>query len=126
MSEPTATFTHVSTVAIPVTDQARSIAFFQQLGFELRFDAEIQPGFRWVELVPPGATTTVAIVRAGDALPAGVDTGIRLVTTDAKGARDAVAAAGAEVGELLDWPGVPLMFSFTDADGNRLYVTQDH
>ena len=36
----------------------------------------------------------------------------------------AVAAAGLDAGELLDWPGVPLMFSFVDFDGNRFYVSE--
>jgi hypothetical protein len=27
-------------------------------------------------------------------------------------------------GELLDWETVPLMFTFCDPDGNRLYVTE--
>jgi predicted enzyme related to lactoylglutathione lyase len=117
-------FTHVSTVAVPVADQDRSAAFYASLGFEPRFDAELRDGFRWVELAPPAATTTVALVEAGDQLPAGVDTGIRLITPDATRAHAAVAAAGGDVGELLDWDGVPLMFSFTDPDGNHLYVTE--
>jgi catechol 2,3-dioxygenase-like lactoylglutathione lyase family enzyme len=125
MTNTTATFTHLSTVAIPVHDQDKSLAFYRSFGLEVRFDAELQEGFRWIELVPPGATTSIALVPAGDDLPTGIDTGIRLLTPDAKQARDEVAAAGADVGELLDWPGVPLMFSFTDLDGNRLYVTQD-
>jgi hypothetical protein len=28
------------------------------------------------------------------------------------------------VGELLDWETAPLMFSFCDPDGNRLYVAE--
>ena len=35
---PTATFTGLSTVAIPVTDQDRSVALFEQLGFTKRFE----------------------------------------------------------------------------------------
>jgi hypothetical protein len=53
-----------------------------------------------------------------------VDTGIRLESADARAAHDAVTAAGLDAGELLDWPGVPLMFSFTDLDGNRFYVSE--
>ena len=51
-------------------------------------------------------------------------TGIRLGTKDARSAHVAVAAAGLEVGDLLDWPDVPLMFSFLDLDGNRFYVSE--
>ena len=28
------------------------------------------------------------------------------------------------VGELLDWDTAPLMFSFCDPDGNRMYVAE--
>ena len=65
------TFTHVSTVAIPVTDQDRTKALFEGLGFETRFDADLGGGFRWIELVPPGADTSIAVVATGDELPTG-------------------------------------------------------
>ena len=74
----------VSTVAIPVTDQDRTKALFEGLGFETRFDADLGGGFRWIELVPPGADTSIAVVATGDELPTGIDTGIRLVTPDAR------------------------------------------
>lgn len=121
---PTTAFTGLSTVAIPVTDQDRTKALLESLGFETRFDADLGDGFRWIELAPPGAVTSIALVASGDDLPAGIDTGIRLVTPDASAARAQLLELGLPVGELLDWPGVPLMFSFRDLDGNRLYVTE--
>ena len=123
MSE-TKIFTGLSTVAIPVTDQERSKALFEALGFECSFDAELQAGFRWIELAPPGADTSVALVATGADLPPGVDTGIRLIATDARAAQAKLLALGCEVGELLDWETAPLMFSFRDPDGNRLYVSE--
>ena len=89
------------------------------------FDAQLQPGFRWIELAPPGGGTSMALVTAGEDLPSGIDTGIRLTTPDARGARAALAAKALEVGELLDWESAPLMFSFRDLDANRFYVSQD-
>ncbi len=118
------TFTGLSTVAIPVTSQDRTKALLESLGFESRLDAELQEGFRWVELAPPGAATTIALVRSGDLLPTGIDTGIRLLTADARAARAQLLSLGLLVGELLAWDGVPLMFSFCDPDGNRFYVTE--
>jgi hypothetical protein len=118
------TFTRASTVAIPVTDQDRTKALFEGLGFETRFDADLGGGFRWIEVVPPGAETSIAVVATSDELPTGVDTGIRLVTPDARAAHQRLAGLGLDVGELLDWETAPLMFSFTDYDGNRLYVTE--
>jgi hypothetical protein len=119
------TFSGVMTVTVPVTDQDRSKSMLTQLGFEGRMDVELQPGFRWVELALPGAATTLSLVRAGDELPVGIDTGIRLATPDARAAHGKVASLGLEVGELLDWETAPLMFSFCDYDGNRFYVTED-
>lgn len=121
---PTTAFTGLSTVAIPVTDQDRTKALLESLGFETRFDADLGDGFRWIELAPPGAATSIALVASGDDLPTGVDTGIRLVTPDASAAHAQLLELDLSVGELLDWPGVPLMFSFRDLDGNRLYVTE--
>jgi catechol 2,3-dioxygenase-like lactoylglutathione lyase family enzyme len=118
------TFTRLSTVAIPVSDQDRTMTLFEQLGFETRFDSELQEGFRWVELVPPGAVTSIALVTSGDELPTGIDTGIRLVTGDARAAHAQLLELGLDVGELLDWETAPLMFSFCDPDGNRLYVAE--
>jgi hypothetical protein len=124
MTERTATFTGLSTVAIPVTDQDRTKALLELLGFETRFDADLGEGFRWVELAPPGAATSIALVATAAALPTGVDTGIRLVTPDARAAHSELVAQGLSVGELLDWETAPLMFSFCDPDGNRIYVAE--
>jgi catechol 2,3-dioxygenase-like lactoylglutathione lyase family enzyme len=118
------TFTGVITVAVPVTDQDRTKALLEKLGFETRMDAELQEGFRWLELGLTGATTTISLVRAGDELPAGIDTGVRLATSDARAAHATVGALGLDVGELLDWETAPLMFAFRDPDGNRFYVTE--
>ena len=118
------TFTTITTVAIPVSDQDRTRSLLERFGFEARMDAELQEGFRWVELGLAGSPTTLALVRSGDGLPSGIDTGIRLATPDARAAHVALAEAGLDVGELLDWETAPLMFSFVDPDANRFYVIQ--
>jgi catechol 2,3-dioxygenase-like lactoylglutathione lyase family enzyme len=124
MTNRTTTFTGLSTVAIPVTDQDRTKELLEGLGFETRFDADLGDGFRWIEVAPPGADTSIALVATGDDLPTGIDTGIRLLTTDARAAHETLGSLGLAVDELLDWPTAPLMFSFRDPDGNRLYVTE--
>jgi predicted enzyme related to lactoylglutathione lyase len=117
-------FRNVRSVAVPVTDQDRTKSVLEQLGFTVSMDTELQPGFRWIEMDLPEGQVSVSLVRTGPELPTGVDTGIRLATDDAPAARAAVAAAGLDVGDLLDWPDVPLMFSFVDPDGNRFYVSE--
>jgi catechol 2,3-dioxygenase-like lactoylglutathione lyase family enzyme len=118
------TFTSMHTVAVPVSDQDRSKALFEELGFVERMDTELQPGFRWVELGLPEGPTTLSLVAAGSGLPTGVDTGIRLAVSDARRAHDAITALGLEIGDLLDWESAPLMFEFRDCDGNTFYVAE--
>jgi hypothetical protein len=118
------TYFRLSTVAIPVTSQDRTKGLFEDLGFEVRMDTELSAGFRWIELAPPGAETSIALVATSAELPTGVDTGIRLFTSDVRVARDELVERGLTVGDLLDWEGVPLMFSFTDFDSNHVYVME--
>jgi catechol 2,3-dioxygenase-like lactoylglutathione lyase family enzyme len=119
------TITTIRTVAIPAADQDRSVAFFvDRLGFEKRMDAELAEGFRWIEVAPPGSDVSVAIVAASSELPAGVDTGIRFVATDAEAEHASMEQQGVDVGELLRWPGVPLMFEFRDLDRNTYYLAE--
>jgi predicted enzyme related to lactoylglutathione lyase len=121
----TTTITTIRTVAIPADDQDRTTAFFvDQLGFEKRMDAELAEGFRWIEVAPPGSDVSVAIVAASSALPSGIDTGIRFVTTDAEAEHASMEQHGVDVDELLRWPGVPAMFSFRDLDGNTFYLSE--
>lgn len=122
MTEPTVSA--VITVAVPVSDQDAAKSLFEKLGFETRIDSELQPGFRWIEMAPPAGGATISIVAAGSGLPAGIDTGIRLATPDARAAHRHVQDLGLDAGELLDWDTAPLMFSFADTDGNRFYVTE--
>src|SRR4051794_6305865 len=117
-------FTGMHTVGVPVTDQERAKALFERFGFETRFDAELQPGFRWIEMALAGTPTSLALVQAGPELPTGIDTGIRLTTPDARAAHASVIELGLDTSDLLDWETAPLMFSFTDHDGNRFYVSE--
>lgn len=125
MKQRTTSITLVRTVAVPSTDQARSLAFYTDiLGFEKTVDAPFGPGMRWIEMSPPGGGTTIALPPRGDA-PVGIDTGIRLETDDADADHEALNAAGANVdADVLRLPGVPPMFAFRDPDGNTLYVVQ--
>lgn len=115
----------VTTVAIPTRDQDRSKAFYvDRLGFEERVDVEMSAGFRWIEVAPPGSDVTVTLLAAGDEMPAGRDTGIRLTAGDATAEHELMTKAGVDVGEILDWPDAPLMFTFHDEDGNTLYLVE--
>jgi catechol 2,3-dioxygenase-like lactoylglutathione lyase family enzyme len=63
MTETTTHITQVGTVIIPVSDQNQALEFYvEKLGFEKRLHAPYGEGERWVEVAPPGATTTIALV----------------------------------------------------------------
>ena len=114
----------IGTVAIPVSDPERALAFYTgTLGCEVRRDMPLGGGARWIEVAPAGASSTIALAPPGELRP-GVDTGIRLSTGDAEADHEALSARGVEVGEILRWPGVPPMFSLRDPDGNTLYIVQ--
>jgi lactoylglutathione lyase len=120
------TITDVRTIGINVRDQAKALAFFTEtLGFEKRLDAPISPTMRWVEVAPPGASTSIALNAAQDAQDVGTDTGIRFTVPDAAAEHTSMEGDGVAVGELLQWPDVPPMFAFDDPDGNRFYIVEE-
>jgi lactoylglutathione lyase len=115
----------VRTVGVPVSDQERALTFFvDTLGFEKRLDAPLGGGKRWIEVAPPGAAITIALVAAHEGVPAGVETGIRFTTTDAEAAFTALRADGVTTGDMLRWEGIPPMFSFQDHDGNGFELVE--
>ena len=116
----------IRTVGVPVTDQDRAVAFYTEaLGFEVLMDTPLpQFGGRWILVAPAGSSASIALVPASDGNPAGVDTGIRMGSPDAKAAHQHFLDARVDTDELLEWPGIPPMFSLRDQDGNRLYISQ--
>jgi catechol 2,3-dioxygenase-like lactoylglutathione lyase family enzyme len=69
-------------VVVPSSDQDRSLAFYEALGFERRNDIPFGEGHRWVEVYPPGGTAGIALVTPHADDPRGVQTGIILNTDD--------------------------------------------
>jgi catechol 2,3-dioxygenase-like lactoylglutathione lyase family enzyme len=115
----------IHTVGVPVTDQDRALEFYVgTLGFETRLDVPMGEGKRWIEVAPKGARTTIALVVASADVPAGVETGIRLVTTDVDADHADLRARGVSADDVLRWPGVPPMFAFRDPDGNGLELIE--
>jgi catechol 2,3-dioxygenase-like lactoylglutathione lyase family enzyme len=116
--------TRVISVSIPVPDQDRALKFYTEvLGCEVRVDAEIWPGARLVEVVPPGSDVSLVLLPPDSEIPVAV----RLATTDAQAAYDRLHDSGATLhnDEVLRWEGAPPMFAFTDPDGNELVYMQE-
>jgi catechol 2,3-dioxygenase-like lactoylglutathione lyase family enzyme len=114
MTRTATSITQIGTIAIPATDQDRSLAFYvDRLGFEKTRDVPFGNGQRWIEVAPPDGGTTIAIAPQGSS-PVGVDTGIRLTTDDAEADHAAMLANAVDVDtEILRFPGVPPMFNAT-------------
>jgi catechol 2,3-dioxygenase-like lactoylglutathione lyase family enzyme len=85
-------------VSLPVADVDRALAFYtQKVGFNLDVDYHPTPGFRVVQLTPPGSSCSVQLVAAES--PARVHN-LYLVTTDLAAERAALIARGVAVGEF--------------------------
>jgi lactoylglutathione lyase len=125
---PQTSITDVRTVGITVTDQDQALAFYvDTLGFEKRLDAPISPTMRWVEVAPPGATTSIALNARdeGDGQSSRTDTGIRFTVPDAAAEHASMRDLGVTVSEVIRWDGVPPMYTVDDPDGNRFYVVEE-
>lgn len=116
--------TRVLSVSIPVADQDQALKFYTEvLGCEVRVDAEIWPGARLIEVVPPGSDVALVLLPPDSEIPLAV----RMGTSDADAAHAKLREAGATLhnDEVLRMDGVPPMFFFADPDGNGLVYLQD-
>jgi lactoylglutathione lyase len=121
----TTSITDVRTIGVNVTSQDDALDFYvDRLGFEKTLDAAISPTMRWIEVAPPGASTSIALNAAEGAEPESTDTGVRFSVPDAAAEHARMRERGVDVGELLRWNNVPPMFTFDDPDGNRFYVVE--
>jgi len=133
------TISQIQLVMIPSTDQDRSVAFYERLGFERRNDIPWGDGYRWVEVYPPGTPTGLALVPPGPGDPVGVATGVILNTDDIDATHDAFQSLGVDVDAEIARPGAPAvvrlgavemagpeppMFWFRDPDDNSLLMVE--
>ncbi len=119
--------TQVGTVMVPVKDQDQAIAFYtEKLGCELRADIPFGGSERWVEVAPPGASTTIALTSPRPGEATGVETRIALSTEDIDADHAELLARGVDVDAEVMRMGdpVPPMFWFRDPEGNVLLVVQ--
>jgi catechol 2,3-dioxygenase-like lactoylglutathione lyase family enzyme len=117
----------IGTVIVPVSDQDRAIEFYvHKLGFEKRSDIPFGNGDRWVEVAPPGATTTLAIVPPREGDPVGIETRVGWATDDADASHASMLAQEVDVDAEVSRMGdpVPPMYFFRDPDGNKFMVVE--
>lgn len=123
-------------VMVPSSDQDRSVAFYEALGFATQADADFGDGQRWIEMVPPDGRTGVALV-PGRPEAAGTQTGIVVTTGDIDATHAQLLAEGHDVDPAIARAGSPAritlggvsltepwppMFYLRDPDGNALLV----
>jgi catechol 2,3-dioxygenase-like lactoylglutathione lyase family enzyme len=119
--------TQVSTVMVPVADQEAAIEFYvEKLGFEKRNDVPFGDGDRWVEVAPPGAATTVALVSPREGEATGIETRVAFASADIDADHAKLRERGVDADdEVMRMGGpVPPMFFFRDQDGNRLLAVE--
>jgi len=118
----------IGTVVIPVSDQDRAIEFYvERLGFEKRADIPFGDGYRWGEVAPGDAVTTIALAPPPPGGSAGNrETGIGLQTEDIDAFHAELKAAGVDVDPEVSRMGdpVPPLFWLRDPEGNSLMVVE--
>jgi catechol 2,3-dioxygenase-like lactoylglutathione lyase family enzyme len=129
VSTSTVQIRKIGTVCVPVSDQTRAIDFYvNTLGFEQRADAPFGDGYRWVEVAPAGADTTIAIVPPPPGAPVGnMQTGIALHTSDIDAVHAELQSRGVDIDAEVSRMGgpVPPLCWFRDPDDNTLMLVQD-
>ena len=119
----TTRITHIGTVVLPVADQDQALEFYVgTLGFETRMDGSFGEGQRWIEVAPPGAQTTIALVPQGSS--SGIE--VSFATADAEADHATLRAGDVDADAELIRMGeyVPPMFTFRDPDGNPFRVVE--
>ena len=126
-TDTTTRITQVGTVIVPVRDQDRALEFYlEKLGFEKRTDTPYGDGERWLEVAPPGAATTIALVPPREGSATGVETRVGFTTEDVDADHAGLQARGVDVDQAVMRMGdpVPPMFFFRDPDGNRFFIIE--
>ena len=128
MSTTATRITKIGTVCIPVSDQDKMIDFYvDTLGFEKRADVPFGNGYRWVEVAPVGADTTIALAPPPEGKPTGnVETGITLQTHDIDAEHAALKQQGVDIDDEVSRMGdpVPPIAWLRDPENNVLMIVE--
>jgi predicted enzyme related to lactoylglutathione lyase len=115
-------------VIVPVSDLARSIAFYRdQVGFELDHETE-NGAMHFAQLTPRGSGCSIVMGNLpgqADMAPGSLK-GLQLCVADAEAARSELVDRGVECSEIqvIDPRDGGTLFGFTDPDGNVWVVQQ--
>ncbi len=117
------TIRSIQLFSLPVSDQDRSRDFYVEvLGFELIADVQMAPDMRWVQIAPPGGTTSITLVTWFPTMPAGSAKGTVLETDDLEGDVADLKGRGVPIaGEIQEMPWGRFV-TFDDPDGNGIVL----
>jgi catechol 2,3-dioxygenase-like lactoylglutathione lyase family enzyme len=125
----------VATIVIPVTDQDAALGFYVEvLGMQKVNDFTYPTGERWLEVSPGKGSANLCLIVSRPERPAGIETGVVLVSADVLADLAALRGQGLDVdeeplpeGEVVWWSGAPLagvptQFRLRDPDGNSFLI----
>jgi catechol 2,3-dioxygenase-like lactoylglutathione lyase family enzyme len=115
----------VRVVSVPVSDPELARDFYvEKLGFDLVREDNSVPGLHWVEVMPPGGSTSLTLVTWFESMQPGSLQGLVLVCDDLDRTYGRLMADGVEVDrELAEQPwGKEAVIR--DPDGNSLVLQQ--
>jgi len=116
----------VQVVSVPVSDQERAKQFYvETLGFTLVADTMIGPEQRWVQVAPPGATTTLTLVTWFPTMPPGSLKGLVFLSDDVQGDYETLTSRGVTIENGIESAPWGDYIVFDDPDGNSLIIQQN-
>ena len=109
-------------VVIPVADVDRAKAFYEQIGFNVDHDHQVNEQLRFVQVTPPGSACSIVFGTGLTPTPPG-RAELQVVVDDASAARADLAEHGIDAGEVQEFPWGSFVF-FSDPDGNNWAVQE--
>jgi catechol 2,3-dioxygenase-like lactoylglutathione lyase family enzyme len=88
-------------IVVPVSDVDRALAFYQGLGWRQDADVTTEPGFRVVQLTPPGSACSIIFGEGLTSAAPGSLRGLHLTVTDIEAAREDMLGHGAAMSEVF-------------------------
>jgi catechol 2,3-dioxygenase-like lactoylglutathione lyase family enzyme len=125
-------------IVVPVSDVDRAKAFYlDQAGFDLLVDHSVGDDFRVVQLVPPGSSCAIALMKNNVEMAPGTLHGLHLCVSDIDVARAQLVERGVDASELFHFgeggqqsgpdperQSYNSFLSFKDPDGNTWLVQE--
>jgi predicted enzyme related to lactoylglutathione lyase len=117
--------TRVQLFSVPVSDPERAKSFYvDTLGFTLVSDAMMGEDQRWIQVVPPGAQTSITLVTWFETMPSGSLRGLVLETDDLEGDIHRLREAGVAFDSGVERAPWGQYAQFSNPDGNGLILQQ--